>query len=688
MFSRFFGTSDGNKKIKKNNQGTSVLENFPNSQSNNNSNNNSNNKNPGTRISAPPIGGPNPFAGIKRKPNNTPVVKVGSKRKSANTKTPVKQNKTRGAPGKKEAGKVKVGNLKRVATAINKTQQVQNAQKKSTGRTRKQNMINMDDLVALYDLYSLMLQRRSLVLSDRIKSNKTDNELNAEYVNLMKTQLGKTMYKKIDPLEKIMNFVFKFGGTVNDIMLRNTSQRKEVFNVIENKYKLRPGSTSSTLITNFKTLNSYASKKGSSIKISTAKNTPGFRRLNATRNINVLQNNNGIKNLLYGGELLPKLMTLFRMFEETNDLYSRLTNILKESNNSFRKRELIRLFNLDPSKNIKAIDVLDLLRSRNINAYPMQMLPAPYPGPKHHVMSVASLKKLINTNVYVGIPSSLQSILFYTDAILLQRNDIKFNSPDGKNVRNKADRPILRQEPALLKPPEALFNYVMAINRCNTDWRHGGIHCGLVSVGYDEKRGEINPNKIKDNQIALEHMARAYESNKGNFSYKEMYTLLDRDKYQAISLKGGVPTSIKNDMDENVDEDHFFQSFIYIFGSPSSTNQGIRVDILKYISVYAYENGKAAKIPVQRRNNRDKRFVIQTNYENMKQLLTKLYKEPAHGVIGEKYLRKVLETLNKSYKNGLSKEEINRIINDSKTGNITANRKRIWNNIGLKTPPN
>ena len=59
-------------------------------------------------------------------------------------------------------------------------------------------------------------------------------------------------------------------------------------------------------------------------------------------------------------------------------------------------------------------------------------------------------------------------------------------------------------------------------------------------------------------------MARAYESNKGNFSYKEMYTLLDTDNYQAISLKGGVPISIKNDMDENVDEDHFFQSFIYI----------------------------------------------------------------------------------------------------------------------------
>ena len=688
MFSGIFGTSNENKKNNRNNRNKSTLENFPNSQSNNNSIIGNNNRpNPGARISAP-IGGPNPFAGIKRKPNKTPVVEVGSKRKSANTKTPVKQKKQRSVPGKKEAGNVKEGNLKRAATAINKTRQLQSAQKTSTGRIRKPDMINIDDLVSLYDLYSLMLQRRSMVLSDRFKSNKTDDQLNAEYVNLMKTQLGKSMEKKIGNILTIMNFVFRFGGTVNDIMLRNAAQRKQVFNFIENKYKLRPCTTSSTLITNFKTLNSIASKKGSSKKISIAKNTPGFRRLNATRNINVLQNSTGIKNLLYGGELLPKLMTLFRMFEETNDLYSRLTNILKESNNSIRKKELIRLFNLDPSKNIKAIDVLNLLRSRS-NAKPMQMLPAPYPGPKHHVMSVASLKKLINTNVYVGIPSSLQSILFYTDAILLQRNNIKFNGPNGKNVRNKADRPILRQEPALLKPPEALFNHVMTINRCNTNFRHGGIHCGLVSVGYDKSKGEINEDNIKDNQIALDHMARAYESNKGNFSYKEMYTLLDTDNYQAISLKGGVPTRIKNDMDENVDEDHFFQSFIYIFGSPSSTNQGLRVDILKYISDFAFKTGRAAKIPVQRRNNGlNKRFVIQTNYENMKQLLTKLYKEPAHKVIGEIKLRELLEILNKSYKNGLSKDEINRIINDSKTGNITANRKKIWNNIGLKSPSN
>ena len=142
--------------------------------------------------------------------------------------------------------------------------------------------------------------------------------------------------------------------------------------------------------------------------------------MNATKNINVLQNNTIIKKLLYGGNPLT-LMTLFRMFEETNDLVSKLNNILKGPNNSIRKKELIRLFKLDPSKNIKAIDVLNLLRSRNTKAYPMQMLPAPYPGPKHHVMSVASFKNLIKTNVYVGIPSSLQSILFYTDAILLQR---------------------------------------------------------------------------------------------------------------------------------------------------------------------------------------------------------------------------------------------------------------------------
>ena len=41
-----------------------------------------------------------------------------------------------------------------------------------------------------------MLQRRAFVLGDRIKSNKTDNELNEEYVDLMKTQLGKVVEKK------------------------------------------------------------------------------------------------------------------------------------------------------------------------------------------------------------------------------------------------------------------------------------------------------------------------------------------------------------------------------------------------------------------------------------------------------------------------------------------------------------
>ena len=263
MFSRNFGTSDESKKNNRNNRNKSTLENFPGSQSNNNSIIGNNNRpNPGARISTP-IRGPNPFAGIKRKPNKTPVLK----RNSANTITPVKQKKQRGAPGKKEAKEVTGRFLKQVAKGINKTRQLQNAQKTSNRkRIRKPDMVNMDDLAALYNLYSLMLQRRAFVLGDRIKSNKsnkTDNELNEEYVDLMKAQLGKVVEKKASNILTIMNFVFKFGGTVNDIMLRNAAQRKQVFNFIESKYKLRPGSTPSTLITNFKTLNSYAYKRGS-----------------------------------------------------------------------------------------------------------------------------------------------------------------------------------------------------------------------------------------------------------------------------------------------------------------------------------------------------------------------------------------------------------------------------------------
>jgi hypothetical protein len=168
-------------------------------------------------------------------------------------------------------------------------------------------------------------------------------------------------------------------------------------------------------------------------------------------------------------------------------------------------------------------------------------------------------------------------------------------------------------------------------------------------------------------------MSQAYESDQGKFPFREMYSLLDTDKYEAIYFdKNGNPVKIKHDMDENVDQDHFFQSFVYIFGS----NERLQIDILKLIS----EHRTKIKSP-------NKKLAIQTSGDNMRRLLALLYNNPAHKVIGEDGVRKVIQTLNSVYQKGLSKSEIDDIVNISKSGkNISNIRKRIWNEIGLRSP--
>ena len=125
-------------------------------------------------------------------------------------------------------------------------------------------------------------------------------------------------------------------------------------------------------------------------------------------------------------------------------------------------------------------------------------------------------------------------------------------------------------------------------------------------------------------------------------------------------------------MDENVSENHFFQSFIYIFGS----NERYQIDILKLIS----EHLTKIKSP-------GKKFAVQTNGNNMKRLLSLLYNNPAHKVIGEDGVRKIIQTLSSVYQQGLTKSEINDIVNISKQNrNISNNRRRLWSNIGLRSP--
>ena len=613
----------------------------------------------------------------KRAREETPnrVSNFPNSQSNSNNETPIVKKKKggrRGAEGKKEARNVTATYLAGIARNINRNTTPSSSKR---SRTTKSSIIGTDDLSAFYNLYSLMLIQRSIVLSDRIKNNKNDEQLNQEYVTLMKSQLGTTVDKKVNNLLSIMNYVFKFGRTINYIMLSNDNARKDIFKNAVNKFKLEPGKSGvSSLITNFKSMNSLASRRGSKEKISVNSRIPGFR---SNLNLNSLKlNEKVLYGLLYSGKVL-KLQALFRAFRETNDLVKKLNGILGMNNNSRRKQELMILFKL--GSNSKGIDFLNLLRSRNLSTKPIPMLPPPYPGPRHHVMSVSSFRNYINTNVYVGKPTSLQSILFYVDAILLERNGKQFgNGANGGlnanlKFRDRGDKPILRQEPALLRPPDDLVAHYLNINKCNTEWRHGGIHCGLVKSGYDTQTGRVNQDAIKDNQNAIQSMSRAYESDKGKFPFREMYSLLDTSKYEAIYFdEKGVPAKIRHDMDENVSRDHFFQSFVYIFGS----NERFQIDILKLIS----EHISGIKSP-------NKKFAVQTNGDNMKRLLSLLYNNPAHKVIGENGLRKIIQTLNSVYQRGLTKLEIDDVLNISKQSrNISNNRKRLWNKIGLQSP--
>ena len=260
----------------------------------------------------------------------------------SNNNTPVapkkKKGGRRGAEGKKEARNVTATYLTTVARNIGKNNTPSSSRR---ARVTKSSMIGTDDISALYNLYSLMLIQRSIVLSDRITNNNSDDQLNREYVTLMKSQLGTTVDKKVDNLLSIMNYVFRFGRMINYIMLSNDNKRKNIFQNAVNKFKLEPGKSGvSSLITNFKSMNSLASRRGSKEKISVNRRIPGFR---SSLNINSLKlNERALYGLLYSGKVL-KLQALFRAFRETNDLVKKLNAILGLNNNSKRKQELMML---------------------------------------------------------------------------------------------------------------------------------------------------------------------------------------------------------------------------------------------------------------------------------------------------------------------------------------------------------
>jgi hypothetical protein len=143
----------------------------------------------------------------------TPGKKKEKKEKKEKSGTPKKRT---GAEGKKEARNVTSTYLATIARNIAKNTAPSSSKQ---SRTTRPSIIGTNDLSTFYNLYSLMLIQRSIVLSDRITNNKSDDQLNQEYVMLMKSQLGKTVDKKVGNLLPIMNYVFKFGRTINYIRL-------------------------------------------------------------------------------------------------------------------------------------------------------------------------------------------------------------------------------------------------------------------------------------------------------------------------------------------------------------------------------------------------------------------------------------------------------------------------------------
>ena len=154
-----------------------------------------------------------------------------------------------------------------------------------------------------------------------------------------------------------------------------------------------------------------------------------------------------------------------------------------------------------------------------------------------------------------------------------------------------------------------------------------------------------------------------------------MYSFLDTEKYEGIYFdEKSVPIRIQNDMDKNVDNDHFFQSFIYIFSDRSD----LQIDIIK--EIYKHLND-GARIP-------DKKFTIQTNRQNMRALLSLIYLNPASRVIGDKGVKNVLQTLNRSYRKPI---DINQVLNEIRDvkGNseeFLNKIRRMWLDLGFNVP--
>jgi len=576
----------------------------------------------------------------------------------------------------------------------------------STGSRRQQSakkmMMTTEDLMDIYQLYLAIVNQRHVILGSDISSSLTDEQVNRVFVDKMEIQLrGARNANKFSNFLKIMNYVCRVGRATSYLLLLVDSSITE--RVIDNAYFIKNEKKNPLTYGSLKGILSRRLWLDMKAKLQSLR-TRGARWLKIPT---FVEFQNESTTSASGGEVFtinPPFMKSFRekyfnvnfkslieAFKETNDFLLKLQNILKS--NDFEHKQLSQLFRASNMPTNNSLKILELMRSRNRRYYPKNMVNATGIGPRHHVQPQSMLSHYLGSNevkssTYTGRPLSLPSVLYFADAMLLRKNGMTFaRSPSvGKhNFRGKGDKVIIRQEPALLMPPADLQNYFYEINRCNTAWRHGGIHCGLENAGHNKKgkHGQTETSTIKNTNSMIETMIEAYTLNKSAFDYSEMYTLLDKSKYEAIYFdSSGVPQKIENDGDENIDGNYFFQNFRYIFKEGST-----EIDVLKLIA-RSFKTNNTRKLDFK------KTFALQTTKRNMFALLNRLYKNTAVKLVGSvESVMKIVQELNKTYSKSLDNQEldnIRKLLNEGERNNSSASKKlinarvNIWRELGLK----
>jgi hypothetical protein len=566
----------------------------------------------------------------------------------------------------------------------------------------KKVMMNTQDLLDIYQLYLAIVNQRHVILGSDIASTLTDEQVNKVFVDMMELQLkGARNANKFSSFLRLMNYVCRVGRATSYLLLRTDSSNTE--KIIVNAYVLKNEKQNPLTYGSLKGILSRRDWLDSKSKLESLRRR-GARWLKVPT---LVEFQNESSTSVRGGEVFhlnPSFMGQFRKkdfnatfkslietFKETNDFLGKLHNMLKS--NDFEHKQLRQLFKASAMPTNNSLKILELMRSRNRRYYPKNMVNATGIGPRHHVQPQSMLSHYlgsdeVKSSTYTGRPLSLPSVLYFADAMLLRKNGMTFaRSPTvGKhNFRGKGDKVIIRQEPALLMPPADLQNYLFEINRCNTAWRHGGIHCGLENAGHNKKgkHGQMRTNAVANTNSMIETMIEAYTLNKSAFDYSEMYTLLDKSKYEAIYFdSSGVPQKIENEGDENIDGNYFFQNFRYIFGEGTS-----EIDVLKLIA-QSFKSNTTRKLDFK------KTFALQTTRQNMTSLLTRLYKNSAVKLAGSvDNVMKIVEKLSRTYKNSLDSEElriIRNVLDEGRRNNSSASRKlinaraTIWRELGLK----